>query len=49
VLKGFPDELRIATGAGALLIQEIQGPSGKRLLIKDFMRGYKIKPGELLS
>jgi len=49
VLKSFPDELRIATGNGVLLIQEIQGTSGKRLLIKDFIRGYKIKPGAVLS
>ena len=49
VLKGFPDELRIATAKGALLIEELQGASGKRLLIKDFLRGHPIPPGVVLS
>ena len=42
VIKSFPDELWISTGKGALSIMEIQGESGKRLLIKDFLRGYKL-------
>ena len=45
VIKGFPDELWIATGKGVLSIMEVQGESGKRLLIKDFLRGYKLPPG----
>jgi methionyl-tRNA formyltransferase len=49
ILKGFPDELRVATGRGALCIEEIQGPSGKRLLIKDFLRGYQLSPGAVLG
>jgi methionyl-tRNA formyltransferase len=49
VLESFPDELEIATGDGALSILEIQGPSGKRLAIKDFLRGYKLRPGTMLK
>ena len=49
VLKGFPDELTIATGKGVLLIREIQGASGKRLDIKDFLRGYPMPPGTRLG
>jgi methionyl-tRNA formyltransferase len=49
VIKGFSDELRVATGKGALVLREIQAASGKRLLIKDFLRGYKILPGDVLS
>jgi len=49
ILKGFPDELRIATAAGALSIEEIQGASGKRLPIKDYLRGHPIPPGEILG
>ncbi len=45
VLPSFPDELEIATGNNALSILEIQGPSGKRLQIKDFLRGYTLEPG----
>jgi methionyl-tRNA formyltransferase len=49
VLQGFPDELRIATAKGVLTVEEIQGASGKRLSIKDFLRGHQIKPGEVLG
>jgi len=49
VIKGFADELRVATGKGALSILEAQGESGKRLLIKDFLRGYKVSPGSVFT
>ena len=49
VIQGFSDELRIATGQGALSICEIQGASGKRLDIKDFLRGHSIAPGSVFS
>ena len=45
VIKGFPNELWISTGKGVLSIMELQSESGKRLLIKDFLRGYKLPPG----
>jgi methionyl-tRNA formyltransferase len=48
VIKGFSDELRVATGKGALSILEIQGASGKRLSIKDFMQGARMGPGTVL-
>ncbi len=46
VVAGFPDELRIATGDGQLSILEIQGDSGKRMPIKQFLHGHPIAPGE---
>ena len=49
VLKSFPDELRVATASGALAIEEIQGASGKRLHIKEFLRGHPITPGAVLG
>lgn len=49
VLKAFPGELVVATGKGALSISEIQGPSGKRLAVADFLRGYQLPPGTRLS
>jgi len=49
VLHSFPGELRVATGNGALSIEEIQGPSGKRLSVKDFLRGFDIPSGAILS
>ncbi len=45
VIQGFPDELRIATGEGVLSILEIQGASGKRLSITDYLRGHSIAVG----
>jgi methionyl-tRNA formyltransferase len=48
VLQGFPDELRIATAKWVLAVEEIQGASGKRLSIKDFLRGHPIPPGAVL-
>ena len=48
ILKTFPDELWVATAKGALSIIEIQGPSGKRLAIADFLRGYQLPAGTLL-
>jgi methionyl-tRNA formyltransferase len=49
VLPGFPDELRIATGDGILSIREIQSPSGKRLTIKEFLRGHPVPPGTVFG
>jgi methionyl-tRNA formyltransferase len=49
ILPGFADELRVATGKDALSILEIQGPSGKRLAIADFLRGYPLSPGTILK
>jgi methionyl-tRNA formyltransferase len=49
VVDSFPDELRIATADGILLIQEIQSASGKRLLIKDFLHGTPLPPGKKLE
>lgn len=49
VLSGFQDELRVATGKGAVSILEIQGASGKRLPIKDFLKGCKVPPGTVFQ
>ncbi len=49
VIRGFPDELRVAVKDGAVSILEIQGASGKRLLIRDFLRGCSVPPGTVLS
>lgn len=49
VIKGFSDELRVSTADGYLSILEIQGPSGKRLSIQDFLRGYDIPVGTVFK
>ena len=49
VLKGFLNELTVATGKDALVIQELQGDSGKRLSVQDFLRGHPILQGAVLT
>lgn len=49
VVAGFPDELRVAAGQGVLLIEQIQGDSGKRMAVKDFLRGHPLPPGTVLT
>lgn len=49
VLKGFSNELTVATGRHALVIQELQGDSGKRLSVQDFLRGHPISLGAVLT
>ncbi len=49
IVEGFSDELRVSAGKGILSILEIQGESGRRLAIRDFLRGYPILPGTILG
>jgi len=49
VLMSFPDELLVATGAGALLIEELQGASGKCMATKDYLCGCSMEPGTVLT
>ena len=47
IVQGFADELSVATGDGVLSVLEIQGASGKRMAIKDFLCGCDLCPGNL--
>lgn len=49
VLKGFSDEITVATGRNALVIQELQGDSGRRLPARVFLQGHSISPGTILT
>lgn len=49
VLSGFSGELRVAAGSGGLSILELQGASGKRLHIRDFLSGTAIPEGSVLK
>jgi len=42
IINSFPDELRIATGDGAISILEIQSASGKKMPIADYLRGNPV-------
>ncbi len=45
IIAGFQDELRVAAGAGAVSILEIQSASGRRLPIDQFLRGFTFPTG----
>lgn len=49
VVQGFSDELRVAAGKGLLRVTRIQGPSGKQLPVVEFLRGYRLPPGSILT
>jgi len=49
ILECMPGELRVATGKSALAISEIQGESGKRLPIDDFLCGCRLPDGTCLG
>ena len=49
VIQGFSGELRVMTGSGALSILDIQGASGKRLPVRDFLRGNPMPTGTVLT
>ncbi len=49
ILECCPGELRVATGRSALAVQEIQGASGKRLPIDDFLCGCRLPDGTCLG
>jgi methionyl-tRNA formyltransferase len=49
VIDGFPDELRIQASRNAILISGIQTESGKRMCVKDFLRGARIPSGSVFK
>ena len=49
ILETTKDALRIATGKGSLLIQEIQPASGKRLSVGQYLAGHPVAAGARLA
>jgi len=49
IIPGFSDEIRVATGDGALTVLEIQSASGRRMAVSDFLKGTAIIPGSRLE
>jgi methionyl-tRNA formyltransferase len=45
VLTVSADGVVVATGSGALVLQELQRPGGKRLAVADFLHGFEVAPG----
>jgi methionyl-tRNA formyltransferase len=44
-----PAGLVVATGAGRLLVLEVQPPSGRRMTAAEYLRGHPIVPGTVLG
>lgn len=49
VLAVGADGIRVATGAGVLVLTELQRAGGKRLPAADFLRGFPLNPGQVLA
>ncbi|MDR7095274.1 methionyl-tRNA formyltransferase [Hydrogenophaga laconesensis] len=49
VLAAGAEGIRVATGAGALALTELQRAGGKRLAAADFLRGFALAPGQVLD
>ncbi|MDY0161719.1 methionyl-tRNA formyltransferase [Desulfobotulus sp.] len=49
LLKAPPATLMVAAGEGAVLVNSLQGPSGKRMPAADFLRGRPLPPGAVFS
>lgn len=49
VVKGFLNEIRVATGRGVLSILELQSASGKRLKVEDYLKGNSLPIGTVLN
>lgn len=45
-LLDFSQVLRVACGAGALVIDEVQPAGGRRMGTRDFLRGHPLKPSD---
>ena len=43
------DDITVACGQGALRLTELQRPGGKRLAVREFLRGYPLQPGSSFS
>ncbi|MCJ7774208.1 MAG: methionyl-tRNA formyltransferase [Desulfobacterales bacterium] len=49
IVKGFQNELRVATGKGVLSILQLQDASGKRLSVEDYLKGHTIEQGAIFT
>ena len=49
VLTVGPQGIRVMTGAGVLVLDELQRAGGKRLPAADFLRGFALTPGQVLD
>ena len=49
VIRRSGDELVVACGEGALSLQELQKPGGRRLPVREFLSGFPVAAGERFS
>jgi methionyl-tRNA formyltransferase len=46
ILAARPEGVTVGTGAGRLVIIELQSPGGKRLSAREYVAGHLVKPGD---
>ena len=49
ILQAGANGLLVACGSGALLLEQLQKPGGKRLQTVEFLRGFPVAPGEFFA
>ena len=49
VVDANRDGIFVNTGCGVLVIKELQGPGGRRMIASDYLAGHKISKGERLG
>jgi methionyl-tRNA formyltransferase len=49
VLAADASGIRVMTGAGVLVLTELQRAGGKRLPVADFLRGFAVAPGQVFE
>jgi methionyl-tRNA formyltransferase len=48
-MKAEASGVVVGTGDGCLVITELQTPGKRRLLVRDYLAGHMIQPGEQLG
>ena len=47
ILEAAGDRLRVATGAGVVVVVEIQAESKRPMTVRDFLAGHRISQGDV--
>ena len=49
IVKADQEGILVKTAKGCLAIEELQLEAGKRMTAQEFMRGHKLKPGDVFD
>jgi methionyl-tRNA formyltransferase len=45
----MPEAVRVTAGNGYVLLKEVQLEGKKRMAVRDFLRGCRVVPGQILG